>query len=157
ELLARPACRCLTLAGPGGVGKTRLALEAARAHREVFADGVIFVPLAAVTDAAQIPVAIAHSLRLSLTGPPKAQLLEYLRPKALLLVLDNCEQLGEGVAWVAVLLAGAPSVKMLVTSRERLQLAEEWVYPVPELDITQAVELFGQTARRARPEFDVGG
>jgi predicted ATPase len=155
ELLAQPACRWLTLAGPGGVGKTRLALEAARLEREKFADGVIFVSLAGLEDAALIPTTIAQHLPVTLTGPPEKQLAACLRPRTMLLVLDNVEQLGSGLGWMSDLLAQAPNVKLLVTSREQLQLAEEWMYWVPALADVQAMELFGQTARRARPGLDL--
>src|SRR5262249_22773943 len=143
--------------GPGGVGKTRLALEAARAQREAFADGVVFVSLAAIADAALIPTTIAQALQLALTGPPEQQLAAHLRPRTMLLVLDNCEQLADGLTWLSDLLAQAPSAKLLVTSREQLHLAEEWMYWVPELDAPQATELFEQTARRARPSLDLAG
>lgn len=153
-LLGQPECRLLTLMGSGGAGKTRLALEAARRLRERFSDGAVFVPLAAVTDAALIPNHIAYSLNLSLTASADQQLVAYLRDKSLLLVLDNCEQIAEGVGWLSELLIRAPGVKLLTTSRERLQLTEEWVYEVPMLDESQAVTLFAQTARRLNPRFE---
>jgi predicted ATPase/transcriptional regulator with XRE-family HTH domain len=157
DLLAQPACRWLTLVGPGGIGKTRLALEAARALRATFADGVVFVPLAAIGDAALIPATIAHRLRLTLMGPPADQLLAYLRARTMLLVLDNCEHLGDGLTWLSDLLSQATGIKVLATSRERLQLAEEWVFVAPELDEDQAVDLFAQTAQRTTSGFDLAG
>ncbi len=153
RLLDQPACRLLTLVGSGGAGKTRLAIEAARGLRDRFADGAVFVPLAAVTNAALIPTSIAHSLNLALSGPAEALLFAYLRDKTMLLVLDNCEQLAEGIGWLADLLVHAPGVKLLATSRERLQLAEEWIYTVPMLEEAQAVDLFDQTAQRLNPRF----
>jgi predicted ATPase/transcriptional regulator with XRE-family HTH domain len=153
RLLDQPACRLLTLIGTGGVGKTRLAIEAARTLRHRFADGAVFVPLAAVSDSSLLPTTIAHSLHLVLSGSAEAQLFAYLRDKNLLLVLDNCEQLVEGIGWLADLLANAPQVKLLATSRERLQLAEEWIYTVPMLSEAQAIDLFDRTAQRLNPHF----
>ncbi len=143
-----PACHLLTLVGPGGIGKTRLAIEVASRLLDRFSDGVAFVPLAAVSDAALIPTSIAHSLHLTLSGSPETHLRGFLRPRTILLVLDNCEQLRESLAWLSDLLAHAPGVKLLVTSRERLQLVEEWVFTVPELDDSHSAELFAETARR---------
>jgi len=153
RLLDQPACRLLTLIGVGGAGKTRLAIEAARRLRDRFADGAVFVPLAAVTDSSLMPTTIAHSLHLALSGSAEAQLFAYLRDKTMLLVLDNCEQLAEGINWLSDLLANAPEVRLLATSRERLQLAEEWMYTVPMLDEAQATDLFDQTAQRLNPHF----
>jgi predicted ATPase/transcriptional regulator with XRE-family HTH domain len=153
QLLDQPACRLLTLIGVGGAGKTRLAIEAARGLRQRFADGAVLVPLAAITDSSLIPTSIAHSLHLALSGPAEAQLYAYLRDKTMLLVLDNCEQLVEGIGWLSDLLANAPEIKILATSRERLQLAEEWIYTVPMLEEAQAIELFEQTARRHNLQF----
>lgn len=156
RLLGADDCRLLTLVGTGGVGKTRLALEAARAQRDHFADGAVFVPLAAVTDTALIPNSIAHCLKLTLSGSAEEQLFAYLRDKNLLLLLDNCEQVVEGIGWLSDLLVNVPGVKLLATSRERLQLAEEWIYAVPMLEDAQAIDLFKQTARRLNPQFESG-
>ncbi len=153
ERLAQRDCRLLTLVGPGGIGKTRLALAAARAQADTFVHGLAFLPLAAVTDANSIPEAVARSLRLILSRPPAEQLVTYLRRRQMLLILDNCEQLGGDLNWLSELLAESPGVKLLATSRERLHLAEEWVYTVPEL--AQAVQLFLETARRVKQDFDV--
>jgi predicted ATPase/transcriptional regulator with XRE-family HTH domain len=155
ERLAHPNCRLLTLSGPGGVGKTRLALAAAQAQRAAFGDGVAFVSLAAISDAALIPDAVARSLRLTLTGPAAEQVLAYLRRRNMLLILDNCEQLVVNLTWLSDLLAHAPGVRVLATSRERLHLVEEWIYLVPEL--AEAAALFVETARRLKQDFDAVG
>ncbi|MCA9928513.1 MAG: tetratricopeptide repeat protein [Anaerolineales bacterium] len=149
--------RLLTLLGPGGMGKTRLALEAARQMQATFADGAIFVNLTAVTDPSHIPQAIAQALQTPLSGSaaPVAQLQRLLRRRHILLLLDNFEQLTEGSTMLSDLLAAAPRLTLLVTSRERLNLAEEWLFPVPALD--EAVTLFEQTAVRVKPDFDVTG
>jgi len=152
QRLANPNCRLLTLTGPGGVGKTRLGLAAAQAHQTAFPDGVAFVPLAAITDVHAIPDAVSRSLLLALSGPAAEQVLAFLRRRSMLLVLDNCEQLDGDLAWVSELLAHAPGVKLLATSRARLHLAEEWVYTVPEL--AQAAALFVETARRVKQDFN---
>ncbi|MCB0000242.1 MAG: AAA family ATPase, partial [Anaerolineales bacterium] len=146
--------RLLTLLGPGGIGKTRLAIEAARQMQARFADGVVFVDLTAVTDPALISDSIAHALGLSLPGPAANHLPRVLRQRHMLILLDNCEQLGDGLMWLSTLLAAAPNVTLLATSRERLQLAEEWIFPVGGLDA--ALELFGQTAVRVQPDFNMG-
>ncbi|MCA9916602.1 MAG: tetratricopeptide repeat protein [Anaerolineales bacterium] len=155
--LHQPECRLLTLLGPGGMGKTRLAIEVARQVQANFADGVLFVPLAAVADTAQIPQAIFQAGHLSLAGgdPPPSQIKRLLQRRQMLLVLDNFEQLSDGATLLSELLTVAPQLKLLVTSRERLNLAEEWLFPVSALD--EAALLFGQTAVRVQPDFDVAG
>jgi predicted ATPase/transcriptional regulator with XRE-family HTH domain len=156
DLLSQPACRFVSLVGVGGVGKTRLAVEVAYQQRERFADGAVFVPLASLTDARLMPLSVAQSLNLSLSGQLDAQLFAYLRDKSLLLVVDNCEQILEGIDWLSTLLANAPGIKVLATSRERLQLPEEWVYPVPMLESAHAVDLFVQVAQRHNPQVQIG-
>jgi predicted ATPase/DNA-binding CsgD family transcriptional regulator len=181
-LLADPACRLLTLVGPGGIGKTRLALEAARtmldgngvgAIRESplqipFSNGVYFVPLQPLTSPDFIVSTIASAVQLQFFpgGEPEQQLLDYFREKRLLLLLDNFEHLLDGVDVISDLLAYAPGVHVLVTSRERLNLSSETVFSVggmrfPEAETVEnvldysAVKLFIQNARRVRSDFAV--
>ncbi|MBC8159681.1 MAG: helix-turn-helix domain-containing protein, partial [Roseiflexaceae bacterium] len=165
--LEDPACRLLTLVGPGGIGKTRLAYQAAAAaSTSDFRSGVYAVPLAGVTRADSLLPTIAECLNVTFQSgvDPKAQLLHFLRHKRLLLVLDNLEQLLDGVGLLADILATAPGVKILATSRERLNLSDEWLFPVGGLPFPtaadqadraeySAVDLFEGCARRALPNF----
>ena len=158
-LLANDDCRLLTLVGPGGVGKTRLAIEAAHSAQHAFADGAAFVSLAAMTDPAGLAQAVAQALNTPLLGndPPHTQIQRILRKRKLLLVLDNFEQLTAAAPFLAEWLAAAPALKLLVTTRERLNLAEEWLYPVAGFGEEAAVALFAQAAQRVRPGFDRTG
>lgn len=168
ERLAEPHCRLLSIIGPGGMGKTRLALRTAKEQVGLFADGVAFVPLAPVGSPALLAPAIANALGLSLQGrqKPEKQLLDHLRDKEILLVLDGFEHLLEGSPWLSDILSNAPKVILLVTSRERLSLQEEWVYVLEGLtypdkataahenaETFSAVELFRQRARQADQRF----
>jgi predicted ATPase/DNA-binding CsgD family transcriptional regulator len=165
-LLADPACRLLTLVGPGGVGKTRLALQAAADAQSHFADGVRFVALQPVTSTEFLVSAFADALGLTFYGPesPRLQLLKWLRPKSLLIVVDNFEHLLDDVALPTEIVETAPGVKLLVTSRETLNVREEWIRevrgmlvpgedPSVELDSSDAVQLFVARARQARGDF----
>ncbi|MHB8624970.1 MAG: LuxR C-terminal-related transcriptional regulator [Aggregatilineales bacterium] len=166
QLLADPACRLLTLVGPGGSGKTRLAIQVAAQQSEGFPQGVYFVPLAPLSAAENLVPALASVIGLYFDGgdTPKQQLLDYLSKKRLLLVMDNFEHLLEGVDLVAEVLDAAPEAKILVTSREALNLAEEWVrrveglhFPasrqVENIEGYSAIRLFVERARRIRTDF----
>ncbi|HEV2123930.1 MAG TPA: AAA family ATPase, partial [Chloroflexota bacterium] len=161
--------RLLTLTGPGGSGKTRLALEVASAVAEDYVDGVFVVDLAPLRDAASAPSALAQALDVrDVSGQPlQATLVEWLRGKRLLLVLDNFEHLLEAAPPLAEMLRACPHLRALVTSREPLRLSGEQVYPVPPLTLppellpiellpqNEAVALFVARARAVRPDFDL--
>ncbi len=179
-LCGDPQVRLVTLIGPGGVGKTRLALELAVVLDGTAADGVHFVSLEAVADPDLVPGAIAQALGVSVFGgrPVGAALLEVVRNREHVLVLDNFEHLLAAAAHVADLLAAGPGLQVLVTSREALRLRGEHVLAVPSLALpdetarrqdgktasggaevaawiagSPAVRLFVQRARAARDDF----
>jgi predicted ATPase len=139
--------RLLTLTGAGGSGKTRLALQAAAEVVEDFPDGVWFVSLAPVVDPLLVLPAVAATIG------ARDDLHEHLRAKHLLLLLDNLEQVLEVAPELGELLAGAPNVKVLATSRERLSLAPEQEYIVPTLPLNDALELFVARARQLDTAF----
>jgi predicted ATPase len=130
RLLADPACRLLTLHGPGGIGKTRLALAVAARQTAAFADGVALVALASVSTPCQIVSTIGDILGRSFAGhsDPTADLLGNLRERHNLLVLDNFEHLLVGADLLSAILERAPHITLLVTLRERLNLQTEWLF-----------------------------
>ncbi len=166
RLLGGPDCRLLSIVGPGGIGKTRLALEAAAQLGEQFADGLAVVGLAQVTAAEQVAGAISDALGLTLAaGLPVAEaLLDALRDRDALLVLDNLEHVLDAVPLLAVLLHEAPDLRLLVTSRERLHLQREWIIELSglalpgvsngtTLESVDAIRLFVERASQAAGAF----
>ncbi len=161
--------RLLTLTGPGGVGKTRLGLEAARAVQAEFAAGARFVSLAPLSRAEDVPAAMVQSLRIvPLSGEsPEQAVRRYLSAKQLLLVLDNVEHLLAAARFVSELLTACPSLTVLATSREPLSLGGEQRYPVAPLELplaeddaealarVPAIALFAERARAQEPGFAV--
>jgi predicted ATPase/DNA-binding SARP family transcriptional activator len=140
--LEAPGCQLVTIVGPGGIGKTRLALEVARKAAFLFPDGVFFVALASVQTPQAIVPAILAALSLELPEgerDPAAFLLKHLARKALLLVLDNLEHLLGDLGLVRAILSAAPEVKLLVTSRQVLNLSEEWQHPLAGLEVPGSV------------------
>jgi predicted ATPase/class 3 adenylate cyclase len=170
DLLRIGGVRLLTLTGPGGVGKTRLGLEAARAVQRDFAAGARFVSLAVLRRAQDVPAAIVQTLRIvALSGENAEQAVtRFLSAKRLLLVLDNVEHLLPAARFVSELLAACPSLTVLATSREPLALAAEQRYPVAPLALpldqhdadslarVPAVALFRERARAHDPNFRLG-
>jgi non-specific serine/threonine protein kinase len=147
-LLTVGETRLLTLTGPGGVGKTRLALRIGEETAAAFPDGVVFVPLATIVDPDLVLPIIGRQLGLHEADArsPAARVTDYLRDKRLLLVLDNFEQVRAAAAELASLLAECPDVSLLVTSRAPLHLAGEQRYPVAPLALPDDGD--GETARR---------
>ena len=158
------------------MGKTRLGIEVAAIQQSNFTDGLVYVPLASIagpdstTEINPLAGAMADALKISFHGgaPPEEQLINYLKRKEMLLILDNFEHLLATAALVGDLLAQAPDIKIVVTSRERLNLLEEWRFPLEGLHFSEtqetqqagadnsAVQLFGQTrASSSKPSFDL--
>lgn len=179
--LQDPDCRLLTLTGPGGMGKTRLGVEAARrlaAQPHGFADGIVFIPLAQLDHASLLVATLAQSLDLTLaqSADPRQELLKHLKTKQLLLLLDNLEHLliqpgpaalPQAISLLVDVLATAPGVTLFATSREPLNVQGEWLFPLDGLPYAPAggeggsdpldqpaPQLFVHHARRYRPAFD---
>lgn len=170
KLLLNPVVRLVTLLGPGGTGKTRLSLQVAQEVFDSFLQGEFFVPLAEDTDTNQLISRVAQQLDVREGGRPLLEnVKDYLHDKRLLLVLDNFEQLVSAAPVVADLLAAAPHLKILVTSRIALNLHGEREFPVPPLELPQtaaqltakdlaeneSVLLFVERARSAHPNFEL--
>ena len=152
-LLRRSATHLLTLTGPSGVGKTRFALQLAWDLAPDFADGVIYVPLAPIGDAALVPGVVAQMLGIREQGNSSfaEQVRTFLHHKHLLLVLDNVEQVLESASFVADLLASCPRLFVLVTSRRSLHLRAEQELQLAPLPVEDAVALFRERAQAIRP------
>lgn len=166
QRLLDPHNKLITLTGPGGIGKTYLALHVASAELDLFPDGVFFVPLAATDTVDRFLYAIAEALRFSFFGSrtPNDQLMSYLREKKLLLILDNFDHLSEAAPLVGEIAQQTKNVKLLVTSRERIHLHDEWVFrltgleypaevPVKDLGQYGATALFLARATKIAPEL----
>ncbi|MFC1959321.1 tetratricopeptide repeat protein [Chloroflexota bacterium] len=165
-LLQTPECRLLTLAGPGGIGKTRLAIETACSLPDDFTNGIAFVALQPLTAIDHIVPAVAEAVNFQFFAElePEQALFNYLREKKMLLVLDNFEHLLTGADLLTRILAAAPDLQILVTSREVLRLQQEWIYDVrgmsfpvdaqtDRLGAYSAVRLFAERARQTQRYF----
>src|SRR5512143_293470 len=158
--------RLITIVAPGGMGKTRLALEAAGQLVQAFPQGVYFVALDRITSADLIVQTVAEVLPISLASKedPKSRIMDYLRDKAILLVMDNFEHVLEGATLVQDILEAAPRVQILATSRAKLNLMSETIFTIDGLAVDEAnpaknsaIQLFAQRARQTQPKFELTG
>lgn len=168
RLLRDPAIRLVTILAPGGMGKTRLSLEAAAQQLSHFADGVFFVELDHISAPENIPNATAEALGIGRESGEglKQEILDFLREKHILLVMDNFEHVLDGAGWVGEILRAAPQAEVVATTREKLGLDgetlfilggmdfPEWETPADALEYA-AVKLFMQSALRVRPQFEL--
>jgi predicted ATPase len=167
DLLGRPSTRHLTLTGPGGIGKTRLALRIAQSAGDDFPDGVSFIDLSSLSDPSLVPLAVASGVGLTPGDSVEAALIAHFADLSALLILDNFEHLLPAAALVPHLAAACPDLVILVTSRERLGTTGELVLPIEPLGLPRpepapsvsqvisspAVQLFVERAAAVRPDF----
>ncbi len=170
-MLSDPACRLISVVGPGGCGKSRLALQAASRAMRSFTDGACYVPLEACSSINYLVNAIAKALEFSIDGyasdlDPRTQLLDYLRGRSILLLLDGFEHLVEGAGLLSEILEAAPQARLIVTSRQRLGLHGEWILQIeglpvepvaapPKLQESDAARLFCARARQSNLDFQL--
>jgi predicted ATPase len=168
DLLLQEGLRLITITGPGGIGKTRLATEIAAQISANFAHGLSYVSLAPLDSSTQIVQTLIEALALSssIEHDPQDQLLRYLRSRQMLLVIDNFEHLLDGAPLLSKILEAAPGVTILVTSREKMSLQSETVFNLRGLEVTHwetpeealsytSARLFVQYAQRGRPSFSL--